>query len=103
MRVVLAEGGFSGGAVVCYNDQCALGAMSALWRAGLRIPQDVRLVGFDNSRIARSRAFEMTSIDRNPRSVARLAVDRAILRAEGTAEPPVRIEVDTRLVRRLTA
>lgn len=103
MRAVLAEGGFSGGAVVCYNDQCALGAMSALWRAGLRIPQDVRLVGFDNSRIARSRAFEMTSIDRNPRAVARLAVDRAISRAEGTDEPPVRIEVDTRLVRRLTA
>lgn len=103
MCAVLAETRFSDGAVVCYNDQCALGALSALWHSGLRVPQDVRLAGFDNSRIARSRAFEMTSIDRNPREVARLAVERAVLRAQGAAGPAVRVEVDTRLVRRLTA
>lgn len=89
--------------VVCYNDQCALGALVTLWQAGLEVPGDVRVVGFDNSRIARSSAFELTSIDRQPRQVARLAVERAIVRAGRQATAPVVLEVDTTLVRRRTA
>jgi hypothetical protein len=103
MHEALAKEGLKSGAVVCYNDQCALGAMAALWQKHLLVPDDVRLVGFDNSRIARSQAFELTSIDKNPREVARLAVERAVLRAEGDVSAPVFVEVDTRLVRRRTA
>lgn len=103
MREALGQGWCRRGAVVCYNDQCALGAMSALWQEGIRVPQDVRLVGFDNSRIARSVAFEMTSIDKSPAEVARLAVERAVARAQDQALEPVRVEVDTHLVRRRTA
>ena len=103
MHEALAKEGLKSGAVVCYDGQCALGAMAALWQKHLLVPDDVRLVGFDNSRIARSQAFELTSIDKNPREVARLAVERAVLRAEGDVSAPVFVEVDTRLVRRRTA
>jgi LacI family transcriptional regulator len=36
-------------AVVCYNDLVAIGACRALARRGLRVPQDVSVVGFDNA------------------------------------------------------
>ncbi|PHP51957.1 LacI family DNA-binding transcriptional regulator [Actinomyces ruminis] len=103
IREVLSQGILKGGAIVCYNDQCALGALSALWHEHIAVPEDVRLVGFDNSRIARSQAFALTSIDRNTREVARLAVERAIRRADGDQSSPVTVSVDTRLVRRRTA
>ena len=90
-------------ALVCYNDQCAQGALIALWQARLSIPEDIRVVGFDNARIASSQAFELTSVDRQPREVARLALDLAIARARGDRSAPRRLEVDTRVVRRATA
>ncbi|SHI59959.1 DNA-binding transcriptional regulator, LacI/PurR family [Actinomyces denticolens] len=103
MRSVLARGPLTAGAAVCYNDQCALGVMAALTRERLIVPDDIRVVGFDNSRIASSEAFELTSVDRDPRGVAALAVERAILRAEGDDSPAIRAQVDTSLVRRRTA
>ncbi len=103
MRSVLADGPLTAGAAVCYNDQCALGVMAALTRERLVVPDDIRLVGFDNSRIASSAAFELTSVDRDPHGVAALAVERAILRAEGDDSPATHAQVDTRLVRRRTA
>ena len=38
-------------AVFCYNDPVAIGAMKAIAEAGLRVPQDVALVGAGNVRI----------------------------------------------------
>ena len=35
-------------AIVCYNDHMAVGVYSALYRAGLSVPRDVSVVGFDN-------------------------------------------------------
>ena len=64
-------------AVACYNDQCAQGAVIAMLRAGLRPGTDISVAGVDNSRLAASRAFDLTSIDRRPEEVARLAVDLA--------------------------
>jgi DNA-binding LacI/PurR family transcriptional regulator len=34
--------------IVCYNDHMAIGVYSALYHAGLRVPQDVSVVGFDD-------------------------------------------------------
>lgn len=95
--------GLVGTVLVCYNDHCALGAVSGLWRSGLSVPEDVRVVGFDNSRTARSPACQLTSIDRQTPVVAGLAVERAIHRAQGGSDLAVCVEIDTRLVRRRSA
>ncbi len=53
------EGGFIGAqklialperptSIICYNDHMAIGVYSALYHAGLRVPQDISVVGFDN-------------------------------------------------------
>ncbi|MCL3777094.1 MULTISPECIES: LacI family DNA-binding transcriptional regulator [unclassified Actinomyces] len=106
---LLGEGGpLSPGAadrhtgVVCYNDQCAQGAIIAILRAGLRPGTDISVAGVDNSRLASSSAFDLTSIDRCPGQVARLAVDLAEARIEsGTSSGPLQtLTVDTSLVAR---
>jgi DNA-binding LacI/PurR family transcriptional regulator len=39
-------------AIFCYNDWTAIGAMHALKRRGLRVPEDVSVIGFDNIEFA---------------------------------------------------
>lgn len=87
-------------AVMCYNDQCAHGLIIALLRAGLVPGRDVSVIGFDNSRIAATRALSIASVDRRPAEVARHAVDLARARALGDEPPPRAVRVDTALVRR---
>lgn len=47
MREILASGA-SFSAVLASNDESALGAMQALKDTGLRVPEDIALIGFDN-------------------------------------------------------
>ena len=35
-------------AIICYNDNMAVGVYSALYQAGLRVPQDMSVVGYDD-------------------------------------------------------
>ncbi len=50
-------------AVVCYNDLVALGALSAARDLGLRVPEDVSLVGYDNTQVAQLRSIGLTTVD----------------------------------------
>jgi LacI family transcriptional regulator len=50
---VLLERGARPTAVVAANDSMAIGALSALTEAGIRVPEDVAVVGFDDIPIAR--------------------------------------------------
>lgn len=100
---LLGAGGLGLGedtALVCYNDQCAQGAVVALLRAGLQPGRQVSVTGCDNSRIAASQAFDLTSIDRCPAVVASLAVELACKRLEVVGPPgdAERVRVDTELV-----
>lgn len=85
-------------AIVCYNDQCAQGVYIALLKAGLSVPSDISLAGFDNSEIGAGRAFGLTSIDRNPFEVAKLAFDAACLWQQGELDAPVRRSAPSFLV-----
>lgn len=50
-------------AVFCYNDPAAIGAMDAIIAAGLRIPQDIAIVGAGNLRYAGSLRVPLSSVD----------------------------------------
>ncbi len=39
-------------AVTCYNDMMAIGAVQAVQQAGLRVPEDISITGFDNIQLA---------------------------------------------------
>ena len=47
MRDLLASA-YAPDAVFCFNDTLALGALRALHEAGLRVPEDVAVAGFDD-------------------------------------------------------
>ena len=50
-------------AVFTHNDQFALGVREAAYAMGLAIPGDLSLVGYDDSRTARLRGIDLTSVD----------------------------------------
>jgi LacI family transcriptional regulator len=50
-------------AVFCYNDPAAIGAMNAILAAGLRIPEDIAIIGCGNIRYAESFRVPLSSVD----------------------------------------
>ncbi|MBH0781829.1 LacI family DNA-binding transcriptional regulator [Nocardia bovistercoris] len=61
-------------ALVCGNDFNALGAIAALREAGLRVPDDVSVVGYDNTSIAAMPHPALTTVDQPRNSMGRLAI-----------------------------
>jgi DNA-binding LacI/PurR family transcriptional regulator len=73
MRQVLASGlKFDG--LLAFNDLIALGAVRVLQEAGLRIPGDVAVVGFDDIDETRYTLPSLSSIDPNRQQIAETAV-----------------------------
>jgi LacI family transcriptional regulator len=51
-------------AVFCFNDDMAVGAMKAIHESGMQIPEDISLVGFDDSEYAAYLNPNLTSVSR---------------------------------------
>ena len=81
-------------AVFCFNDLLALGAMTVLHAAGLRIPEDVAVVGIDDIEDGRYATPALTTIAPDKKEMSRLAVSLLLARITGTRQqPPERITV----------
>ena len=63
----LLDSGFEPTAIVCVNDLMALGALKALRQRGLRVPQDVSVVGCDNIELSEFASPPLTTITHPPR------------------------------------
>jgi DNA-binding LacI/PurR family transcriptional regulator len=74
-------------AAAVFNDRCAIGVFDALRNAGLTIPSAISLVGYDDSRLARLSTVNLTTIAQNARTMAELAVTRAVARLTGQPIP----------------
>jgi LacI family transcriptional regulator len=72
-------------AVFAANDLMAMGAYIAIKEAGLRIPHDVAVVGFDNIPTAKLVSPPLTTIDQDQREVGRRAAEMLFERLEGRA------------------
>ena len=68
--------------VAVFNDQSAAGLMDVLQQAGLRWPQDLSVVGYDDSPLARSRWARLTTVRQDVDALAGLAVRRAVERVD---------------------
>ena len=58
-------------ALLCFNDEMAFGARTAIVEAGLKVPDDVSLVGFDNWDMSGYSDMHLTTVERNMGEIAR--------------------------------
>jgi DNA-binding LacI/PurR family transcriptional regulator len=86
-------------AIVFVTDRLAVGGMNELARARLRIPEDISLIGHDNSSLAKESDPPLTSVDLNFGQTARRAV--GLLQdwiVSGAADAPMQIEIPCQVV-----
>ncbi|MGN8048934.1 LacI family DNA-binding transcriptional regulator [Curtobacterium sp. 22159] len=90
-------------AVFAANDLMAMGAIAAVHEAGLRVPEDVSVVGNDATPLAASPLLRLTTVDPHNDEVGRLAAARLVERI-GAPEhaAPTRTLVPPSLVVRST-
>lgn len=87
-------------ALFAFNDVSAIGAIRALREAGLRVPQDVSVVGFDDVQSAAFQNPGLTTVRQPLRAMGTLAAEtlvRQIARGGGMA-PSKQVTIDPELV-----
>jgi LacI family transcriptional regulator len=62
-------------AVFCANDLLALGVLQTVTRAGLRVPEDLTLVGYDDIEFAAAAAVPLTSVRQPREQLGRVAAE----------------------------
>lgn len=82
----MLETGVPFDALFALNDELALGAMRVLGERGVRIPQDVAVVGFDNIEDGRYSTPSLTTIDPGRRQIAEAALDALLERVDAGAD-----------------
>jgi LacI family transcriptional regulator len=84
--------------VVCYQDYVAVGLIVELLARGVRVPQDIAVVGFDNLPIGTMFAIGVTTYALPAEAVARQALRVLRARIQSPNEPPVKILVPGELI-----
>ncbi len=87
-------------AVFCYSDLVALGAIHTLVSRGFRVPEDVAVIGYDDIEDGRYALPSVSTIAPDKTEIARLAVERLVMRINSTEPVP---GVDLRAGHRLIA
>jgi LacI family transcriptional regulator len=85
-------------AILCANDLLAAGALVALRAAGLRVPEDVAVVGMDNTALAEHTWPPLTTIDLGSAERARLAAELLLDRIDHPGGDAKTVGVEPRLV-----
>ena len=86
--------------VFCQSDHIALGVCESIRRAGLRIPQDIAVVGYDNYDFASFVLPSLTTVDQPLEKIGRVAYSQ-LRKLMESQEPEMRnILLEARLIRR---
>jgi len=89
-------------AIFAANDTMALGAFAAIKARGLSVPNEVSVIGYDNSPLAKSRFLDLTSIDNRSDVVGVDAARRLLARIDDPTLEPERKLIEPTLVLRGT-
>ncbi len=65
-------------AVVCYNDLTAIGLLAAAQAAGVRVPEELSVVGYDNIPLSAFTVPPLTTVEQPKQALGRLAVQSCI-------------------------
>ncbi|EFL28170.1 LacI family transcriptional regulator [Streptomyces himastatinicus ATCC 53653] len=91
-------------AVLAGNDRCAMGLLMTLARAGIDVPGEVSVVGYDDSHLSHVMPVGLTTVRQDAVRMARYAVRFAVERlGDGASEKPREAVLDPKLVVRDTS
>ena len=87
-------------ALICSNDMTAIGVLRAVYMAGLRVPEDLSVIGLDDIDFAEFTLPPLTTIRLSRVELARAAFDALRLQAEEATNPTIQREflVSTSLI-----
>jgi len=85
---------------VCVNDNTALTFYKALQILGIKVPEEISIIGFDNISISNVYDPFLTTIDVPQIAMGQLAIQQLLYRIDHPHEPFLNIELNTRLIER---
>jgi len=87
-------------AVFACNDDMAIGVFEAVWDRGLKIPEDIALVGFNNMEMTSLRGIEISTISQKKQEIGKLAAKRLIDKIEknGKGKKPYHVVLEPELI-----
>jgi len=91
--------GIRADAVITSSDRAAFGVMTALHRVGLYVPEDIKLISFDNSPYSTMASPAVTALDRKPQQLAEEACRCLLDQMAGRPAAPETI-IPVSLIRR---
>jgi LacI family gluconate utilization system Gnt-I transcriptional repressor len=89
--------------VVCGSDYLAQGLIVEIQAAGMRVPEDIAVVGFGNASLAGEMRPTITTVDIDGARIAREAIAAILRHSEGKPDAERRIDVGFRLIARESA
>ncbi|OHB53743.1 MAG: hypothetical protein A2Y12_18865 [Planctomycetes bacterium GWF2_42_9] len=99
----LLERGYEFDALVCQFDLQAHGAIEQLISSGIRVPNDVRVSGFDNEEFSDKVAIPLTTIETNSFQLGRLGAQLLLAQTSGENRHVLHVHSDVSLVVRESA
>lgn len=103
MLEILSKGELAAAAYFADNDWIAIGAMKAFKERGYRIPEDVRIVGFDNVPSCTVVDPPLATVNVHERTMGEVAVQRLVTLVEQPDLSPVKTKLGTELIVRQSA
>lgn len=85
-------------AVFAVSDTLAAGAMAAIQQAGLRVPQDIAVAGFDGTTLAEMVSPPLTTIAQPSRDMGRKAFSLLLQKMDNPQAPTERVMMGWRLI-----
>ncbi|WP_416980233.1 LacI family DNA-binding transcriptional regulator [Streptomyces sp. T028] len=92
------QGGPLPTAVLAGNDRCAMGLLMSLTRAGVEVPRDLSVVGYDDSHLSHLMPIGLTTVRQDAVLMAEHAVRFAMERLENPELQPREVVLDPKLV-----
>ncbi len=91
-------------AIYACNDDMAMGAYEAALDSGLRVPEDIALVGFNNAAYTSLQTIGLTTIDVQAHEMGRLGAERLLelIRKKRGYKTPLQVVMEPKLIVRRT-
>ncbi|WP_240471983.1 LacI family DNA-binding transcriptional regulator [Pseudarthrobacter phenanthrenivorans] len=73
-------------AVICCADQCAVAVMEVFAQSGIRVPEEISVIGFDDSYLASLSYHSLTSVRQDVEAIVEATLEAVVGRIEGNEE-----------------